>query len=196
MMMSGQNVSDFDKQNVKLMSPRLLSLVPEGTDDDVVNTAETALACCSNVNVLLQVNLLSPSIFSLHNEGQGIEDELSLAKALKLIDEQGHEEWLNFVIEAAGVTDALSKMKVLLSFWFLFAFSCYESDCCKKDANAATEKRQLDEQFRDEKGQPLYFTKENVTEMYGPSERKKIDVFEELQRSLSKEQVNPLSKTV
>ncbi|VDK65800.1 unnamed protein product [Cylicostephanus goldi] len=150
MMMTGRNVSNFDKQNVKLISPRLLSLVPEGTEDDVVN-------------------LLSPSLFSLHNEGKGIEDELSLTKALKLFDEQGHQEWLNFVIEASGVSDALSKMK---------------------DANAAAERRQLDEQFRNDEGQPLYFTKENVTEMYGPYEKKKIDVFEELQRSLSKQQVH------
>ncbi|PIO73893.1 hypothetical protein TELCIR_04117 [Teladorsagia circumcincta] len=36
MMLSGQNVSDFDKKSVKLISPRLFSLVPDGTDDDMV----------------------------------------------------------------------------------------------------------------------------------------------------------------
>ncbi|RCN34909.1 hypothetical protein ANCCAN_19247 [Ancylostoma caninum] len=148
-MMTGRNVSNFDRKNVKLISPRLLSLVPEGVDEDTVN-------------------LLSPSLFSLHNEGQGLEDELSLSRALKLFDEQGHQEWLNFVIEASGVSEALRKMK---------------------DVNAAEERRQMDEQFRGKDGQPMYFTKENVTEMYGPGERKKIEVFEELQRSLSPEQV-------
>ncbi|CAJ0607441.1 unnamed protein product [Cylicocyclus nassatus] len=166
MMITGRNVSNFDKQNVKLISPRLLSLVPEGTEDDVVN-------------------LLSPSLFSLHNEGKGIEDELSLAKAFKLFDEQGHQEWLNFVIEASGVSDALSKMKVSL----VLQPSLARAKTNKQDANAAAERRQLDEQFRNDEGQPLYFTKENVTEMYGPSERKKIDIFEELQKSLSKQQV-------
>ncbi|KHJ80859.1 hypothetical protein OESDEN_19461, partial [Oesophagostomum dentatum] len=87
---------------------------------------------------------------------------MSLARALKLFDEQGHEEWLNFVIEASGVSDA--------------------------NANEAEEKRQIYEQYRGKDDQPLYFTKENVTEMYGPHETKKIDVFEKLQKSLSHEQ--------
>lgn len=52
----------------------------------------------------------------------------------------------------------------------------------------------MDEQFRGKDGQPMYFTKENVTEMYGPGERKKIEVFEELQRSLSPQQVTRRSR--
>ncbi|EPB66528.1 hypothetical protein ANCCEY_14382 [Ancylostoma ceylanicum] len=36
MMMTGRNVSNFDRQNVKLISPRLLSLVPEEVDEDTV----------------------------------------------------------------------------------------------------------------------------------------------------------------
>ncbi|KAL6735256.1 hypothetical protein Aduo_005714 [Ancylostoma duodenale] len=155
MMMTGRNVSNFDRKNVKLISPRLLSLVPEGVDEDTIN-------------------LLSPSLLSLHNEGQGLEDDLSLSRALKLFDEQGHQEWLNFVIEASGVSEALRKMK---------------------DVNAAEERRQMDEQYRGKDGQPLYFTKENVTEMYGPGERKKIEVFEELQRSLSPEQMLAMNTT-
>ncbi|KIH65236.1 hypothetical protein ANCDUO_04442 [Ancylostoma duodenale] len=155
MMVTGRNVSNFDRQNVKVISPRLLSLVPEEVDEDTVN-------------------LLSPSLLSLHNEGQGLEGDLSLSRALKYFDEQGHQEWLNFVIEASGVSDAVTKMK---------------------DANAAEEKRQMDEGFRGEHGQPLYFTKENMTEMYGPGERKKIEVFEELQRTLSPEQMLTLNTT-
>ncbi|EYC25138.1 hypothetical protein Y032_0012g1721 [Ancylostoma ceylanicum] len=155
MMMTGRNVSNFDRQNVKLISPRLLSLVPEEVDEDTIN-------------------LLSPSLLSLHNEGKGLEDDLSLSRALKLFDEHGHQEWLNFVIEASGVSEALLKMK---------------------DANAAEERRQMDEQFRGKDGQPLYFTKENVTEMYGEGERKKIEVFEELQRLLSPEQMRTMNTT-
>ncbi|RCN26387.1 hypothetical protein ANCCAN_27887, partial [Ancylostoma caninum] len=112
MMVTGRNVSNFDQKNVKVISPRLLSLVPEEVDEDTVN-------------------LLSPSLLSLHNEGQGVEGDLSLSRALKYFDEQGHQEWLNFVIEASGVSDAVIKMK---------------------DANAAEEKRQMDEGFRGEHG--------------------------------------------
>ncbi|EYC25141.1 hypothetical protein Y032_0012g1724 [Ancylostoma ceylanicum] len=94
MMVTGRNVSNFDQKNVKVISPRLLSLVPEEADEDTIS-------------------LLSPSLLSLHNEGQGLEGDLSLSRALKYFDEQGHQEWLNFVIEASGVSDAVMKMKVL-----------------------------------------------------------------------------------
>lgn len=49
-----------------------------------------------------------------------MENDLSLGKALKYFDDQGHQEWLNFVIEASGVTDAITKMKVIISSAFLF----------------------------------------------------------------------------
>ncbi|VDO33188.1 unnamed protein product [Heligmosomoides polygyrus] len=152
MAMSGHNVTDFDGKNLKLISPRLLSLVPDDLDEETIN-------------------LLSPSLLALHDQGQGMENDLSLGKALKYFDDQGHQEWLNFVIEASGVTDAITKMK---------------------DANLQEEGQRMEEQFRGENGQPLYFTKENVTEMFGNTERNKIDVFEELQKSLTPQQVRVL----
>ncbi|CAJ0607536.1 unnamed protein product [Cylicocyclus nassatus] len=155
MMLSGHNVSNFDRQSFKLMSPRLLALVPEGIDEDMIN-------------------LLSPSLFALHDEGKGIENDLSLAKALKLFDDQGHQEWLNFVIEASGVSDALMKMK---------------------DTNEAEERRMMDERYYNDEKQPLFFTKKNVTDMYGKEESKKIDVMEELQDSFSLEQMLQMNST-
>ncbi|VDL75438.1 unnamed protein product [Nippostrongylus brasiliensis] len=149
MVVSGKNATDIDKKNIKLMSPRLFSLVPEEIDEETIN-------------------LLSPSLLSLHRDGKGLEDELSLSKSLKNFDDQGHQEWLNFVIEASGVSDAVKSMK---------------------EANAFDERRRYDEEFRGKDGRPLYFTKENVTEMYGAKERAKIDVFEQLQKSLTPQQV-------
>ncbi|KJH43366.1 hypothetical protein DICVIV_10613 [Dictyocaulus viviparus] len=155
MMLSGQNVTGFDRKNLKMISPRLLSLVPDQSDDDTIN-------------------LLSPSLFALHDQGKGIEDELSLAKALKYFDEQGHQEWLNFVIEAAGVTDILKRLR---------------------DMNIVDESRRMDEQFRDNSGKPMYFTKENVTEMFGDVEQRKIEVFENLQRSFTPQQITAMDTT-
>lgn len=46
-----------------------------------------------------------------------------------------------------------------------------------------------EEEMRSPSGQPLYFTRENVTELYGKNETDKIDVFEKLQRTYTQEQV-------
>lgn len=39
-------------------------------------------------------------------------------------------------------------------------------------------------------GQPIYFTKENVTKLYGAFEASKIEVFEQLQKTFTPEQVS------
>ncbi|RCN44071.1 hypothetical protein ANCCAN_09934 [Ancylostoma caninum] len=92
MMMSGKNVSNFDKKNFKMISPRFLPVVPEEDDND-------------------DVNLLSPSLFALHNDGRGVEKETSLARAMKIFGEKDNAALLNFIMEASGVTDALDSMK-------------------------------------------------------------------------------------
>ncbi|KAE9414476.1 hypothetical protein Angca_006197, partial [Angiostrongylus cantonensis] len=143
------------EKNVKMISPRLLSLVPDEIDNETIN-------------------LLSPSLFALHDQGRGIEEKLSLAKAMKYFDEHGHQEWLNFVVEASGVSDALKKIR---------------------EMNAVDPSRRMDEQFRGDNGQPLYFTKENVTKMFGQTERRKIEVFEQLQRSLTPQQMLEMNTT-
>ncbi|KIH67193.1 hypothetical protein ANCDUO_02477 [Ancylostoma duodenale] len=93
MMMSGKNVSDFDKKNFKMVSPRFLPVVPEEDDSD-------------------DVNLLSPSLFALHNDGSSVERETSLAGAMKIFGEKDNTALLDFIMEASGVTDALDNMKM------------------------------------------------------------------------------------
>lgn len=45
------------------------------------------------------------------------------------------------------------------------------------------------EKNRAKDGTPLYFTKENVTKMFGDFETRKVEIFEVFQESLTKEQV-------
>lgn len=39
-------------------------------------------------------------------------------------------------------------------------------------------------------GQPLYFTKKNVSELYGQMESDKVDTFEKLYKALNQKQVH------
>lgn len=54
------------------------------------------------MHVIFQFNLLSPSLFSLHDEGTGVEKLMSLPHLLKKLDNNGQNAWLDFIVEAAG----------------------------------------------------------------------------------------------
>ncbi|RCN44073.1 hypothetical protein ANCCAN_09936 [Ancylostoma caninum] len=92
MALSGRNVSNFNEKNVKMISPRFLSILPDEEEDETVK-------------------LISPSLFALHDDGRGIEKETSLAKTFAMLGKNDNEAWLDFIIEAAGVSDALDSMK-------------------------------------------------------------------------------------
>lgn len=75
---------------------------------------------------------------------------------------------MNFVLEASGVTETVEKMRI------------------------AEEKEQDEERrkdFVDKDGRPMYFTKENVTEIYGEYEATKIDLINGIYKTMSKDQV-------
>ncbi|CAD6199638.1 unnamed protein product [Caenorhabditis auriculariae] len=148
MQLAGQNTTDFDKKTLKMVSPRLMSILPEQEDDSLIN-------------------LLSPSLFSLHDEGQGLEKLLSLPQMLKSLDNRDQEAWLDFIVEASGVSDNLDKAEKTIA-------------------------DNKDKEMRGENGVPLYFTKENATEIIGDVEKKKIEVFEDLDKSYTKEQKDDL----
>uniref|UniRef100_A0A1I8B6I7 Uncharacterized protein n=1 Tax=Meloidogyne hapla TaxID=6305 RepID=A0A1I8B6I7_MELHA len=59
-------------------------------------------------------NVLSPSLFSLHNEGKGLEKELSLPKLLKSskINGRDQQEWLNLIMEYSGVNQQIKEIKI------------------------------------------------------------------------------------
>ncbi|EYC26027.1 hypothetical protein Y032_0011g1518 [Ancylostoma ceylanicum] len=156
MMMSGKNVSNFDKKNFKMISPRFLPVVPEEDNDD-------------------DIKLWSPSLFALHNDGSGIEKETSLARAMKIFGEKDNAALLNFIMEASGVSDALDNMK--------------------NGKYTLDKTRQNDNPLYSPEGQPLWFNKENVTEIFGEREKNKVEVFEKLQKSYTEEQMAQMNST-
>ncbi|KAK6061040.1 hypothetical protein COOONC_01295, partial [Cooperia oncophora] len=140
---AGKNVTNFDKKTLKLFSPRFMSVVPE--QDDLFN-------------------LLSPSLFSVHEEGSQAEKTMSLPNLVKALPNKDQEAWLDFIVEAAGVTDAV-------------------------DMTERKQKEIRDKESRAPDGTPLYFTKRNVTKILGDTEKRKIETFEELDKLYTKRQV-------
>ncbi|VDP18417.1 unnamed protein product [Heligmosomoides polygyrus] len=150
----GENTTDFDEKNLKLISPRFFSLLPDEHDHSV--------------------NLLSPSLLSLHNDGHGIEKDTSLSKITsEAFSGRESDAWLNFIIEASGLSDSLTMMKVTL------AFRIWKKD----DAMVGKD------------GQPLYFTKNNVSTLFGEEEKAKVELFERLQSTFTPEQVLAMNTT-
>uniref|UniRef100_A0A7I4Y913 Uncharacterized protein n=1 Tax=Haemonchus contortus TaxID=6289 RepID=A0A7I4Y913_HAECO len=147
---TGKNVSNFDDKTLKLLSPRFLSIVPEQDPDDLFN-------------------LLSPSLFSIHEEGSEVEKTLSLPNLVKALPNKDQEAWLDFIVEAAGVSDAI-------------------------DMTEKKQQEMREEGSRGPDGTPLYFTKKNVTDIFGDTEKRKIETFEELDRLYTKSQREDLDK--
>uniref|UniRef100_A0AC35U3I4 ABC transporter domain-containing protein n=1 Tax=Rhabditophanes sp. KR3021 TaxID=114890 RepID=A0AC35U3I4_9BILA len=151
--LSGGNTTDFEDKTLKLVSPRFLSLVPDQTGNDTLN-------------------LLSPSLFSLHEEGSKEESLFSVRKLLADLAPNDQDAWLDFIIEAAGVSDSIDI----------------------KEKHMKEEKEKKDRAMKGIHGENLFFTKENVTEMYGDEETSKIKVFEKLHQTYTKKQKDDMNK--
>ncbi|PIO56383.1 hypothetical protein TELCIR_22218 [Teladorsagia circumcincta] len=118
---------------------------------------------------VFQFNLLSPSLFSIHEEGSDVEKTMSIPNLVKALPNKDQEAWLDFIVEAAGVTDAI--------------------DMTEKKQTEIREK-----QTRGPDGTPLYFTKKNVTEILGDTEKRKIETFEKLDSLYTKAQPSGTGK--
>ncbi|KAI1701039.1 moulting cycle domain-containing protein [Ditylenchus destructor] len=160
--LSGKNSSNFDDKTLKIASPRFLSVVPDGEE----SKNET-------------VELLSPSIFSMHDKGQGIEKLMSLPNLMKGLSGQDHQKWMDFIMEAAGVVDEVDKLETEM----------------KDPKTTANLRKRYETESRSKDGTPLYFTRDNVTQMFGSFEDRKIEAYLSLANSLSKDQVKELNRT-
>ena len=155
---AGKNTTDFDEKILKVVSPRFLSVVPEQQEEDIID-------------------IVSPSLFSLHSEGKGIENLTSLPNLVKAFNGADQQQWLDLIVEAAGVGDQAEKLEKEL------------------EERKTGVKKSYEEKVRGIDGQPMFFTKENVTEMYGDHEKNKIETFEKLIKSYSMEQLKQMNET-
>uniref|UniRef100_A0A1I7SGW7 Uncharacterized protein n=1 Tax=Bursaphelenchus xylophilus TaxID=6326 RepID=A0A1I7SGW7_BURXY len=150
--LAGQNTTNFDEKNMKVVSPRFLGLVPEEKKED-------------------EISLISPSLFSLHDEGEGIEKLTSLPNLLKGFSGQDQQLWLDVIMEAAGVNEESKRL---------------EQDVKEIEMSKTRSLMTNITNLIDENGAPLYATKENVTEMGASPEY--IELFERLHQNYTKDQ--------
>ncbi|VDO36262.1 unnamed protein product [Haemonchus placei] len=122
------------------------------------------------------LKLLSPRFLSIVPEedpddlvSSEVERTLSLPNLVKALPNKDQEAWLDFIVEAAGVSDAI-------------------------DMTEKKQQQMREEGSRGPDGTPLYFTKKNVTDIFGDTERRKIETFEELDRLYTKSQREDLDK--
>ncbi|KAI1707294.1 moulting cycle domain-containing protein [Ditylenchus destructor] len=160
--LAGKNSSDVDDKTLKLVSPRFFSVVPE--DEERKN--ET-------------MEFLSPSLFSLHDKGKGIENLTSLPNLIKGFSQKDQQKWMDLIMEAAGVVDEVENMETSY----------------KNPKTVEEMRRRYEIESRTKDGTPLYFTRENVTKMFGSFEDRKIETFMSLHKNFSKEQVKELNHT-
>ena len=112
------------------------------------------------MNTPIQGSVYSPSVFSLHTKGEGMERDLSLPKLMKDAQLTGRDqqEWLDLVMEASGVNQQVDALQVhLILLYFIFKVKALQpGDGGMDRENDDAEKRYK----REFKG--LYFTKEKV----------------------------------
>uniref|UniRef100_A0A915PPR2 Uncharacterized protein n=1 Tax=Setaria digitata TaxID=48799 RepID=A0A915PPR2_9BILA len=154
--MSNQTVSNLHNKTIRIVSPRFFSILPD-------------------VNAQNTMNILSPSILSLHDEGGIMERKLSMSRileAFKLMNGQDQNELLGLISEASGLSDTVQQIHEELEM----------TDDNKYHVKGID-------------GQPLYFTRQNVSELYGEVEGEKVDTFEKLYKALSKQQIAEMNAT-
>uniref|UniRef100_A0A1I7UUI1 Uncharacterized protein n=1 Tax=Caenorhabditis tropicalis TaxID=1561998 RepID=A0A1I7UUI1_9PELO len=155
--LSGHNTTDIDKKTIKLISPRFMSVLP---DDEESKKDE--------------VDVLSPSLFSLHSSGTDLEKATAFKSLLgNGMTSEDSQNFLDLLVEATGVAEAVEDAE----------YKLIDAQRKKDDAMG-----------RGPDGQPLYFTKQNITERF-PSEAKKVELFEKLDKTYSVEQLKEMNST-
>ncbi|VDK42503.1 unnamed protein product [Anisakis simplex] len=118
------------------------------------------------------LSIFSPSLFSLHEHGKASEALFSLPNITRTLKNNDYEEWMNVALEMSGVSDVIKLIE--------------EKGTDRIFLNLEKMPRGID-------NQPLYFTKENLTDISGEQAKKKVELFESISQQLTRKQVHFLS---
>ncbi|VDM25527.1 unnamed protein product [Toxocara canis] len=173
----GGNGSSTDIGLLKIASPRFLSITPEGQKSESSRQTSTTTRFArlfKHLKKTFQTNLLSPSIFSLHDKGKGLEALLSVPNAMKSVDNADYRQWMDLIVEASGVPDIIERVN--------------KEQIIEVAGNYDDAPRGID-------GQPMHFSKENATEILGDFGRRQIELFEQLQANFTEKQQKDFKDT-
>uniref|UniRef100_A0A1I7SC79 Uncharacterized protein n=1 Tax=Bursaphelenchus xylophilus TaxID=6326 RepID=A0A1I7SC79_BURXY len=145
---AGQNTSRFYNSTMRIASPKFLELFPDSGNDTV--------------------NLISPSLFALHESDDPIENLTSIPNLLKGFGLQEHQLWLDVIMEAAGELKEAGK-------------------------NQTAQMVDMMKEMVDENNVPLYPTEQNATE-WGESQAV-FDFWTKVRDSYTKDQLRELNHT-
>uniref|UniRef100_A0A914QAD5 HAT C-terminal dimerisation domain-containing protein n=1 Tax=Panagrolaimus davidi TaxID=227884 RepID=A0A914QAD5_9BILA len=157
---------------LKLLTPaERSSLLPESISKIVLYRSLQLFAQSS-------IDVLSPSLLSLHGNGKGFERELSLPNLIKGFTTADQQQWLDLIFEASGVEETLQKA----------------NDALIAEEFQARKKRSYEETMRTSDGQPLYFTKEKAIEILGENEKNRTELHETLIKSYTPKQLKEINE--
>uniref|UniRef100_A0A183C9P8 Uncharacterized protein n=1 Tax=Globodera pallida TaxID=36090 RepID=A0A183C9P8_GLOPA len=150
-----------------MISPRFLSVMPE-----------------ENLHQNETIDFLSPSLFSLHNSGTGLEN-VAGPFGFSAKDQQ---LWMDFIMEASGVVENAEKVEAEFN-------ETVGENALKTVWEKHYDKKRYEREIRTKEGTPLYFTKQNISDGFGQKEVQKVEMFEELQKTMDKEQFKDMNRT-
>ncbi|KHN83393.1 hypothetical protein Tcan_05449 [Toxocara canis] len=160
-------------QNMRLLKEavRLASVIARNNksvaDDAQIRFGSPKFFALSEENSKNEVDFLSPSLFALNNNANAL---LNLKEVINSTNNNDYKELLNFIMEVTGVTDAVEAIK-------------------------DNETKLNGAYMRGVDNQPMYFTKKNISNIFGDYERQKVEIFERLTNDLTAKQLDDFSTT-